>query len=154
MNGLNVLIFGAGGAASAAVSIFEPTESKVHIANRTHPRAKALANKFGHEAISIKEASDNIGRYDVIFDATGQGIKHGESPIPIEYLIPGQIIFDMAYVANQNSTPLLDEARKKNTITISGLEMLWWQGIAQAELFTGRLIPQEIRNLMAKALQL
>ncbi len=143
LKGQKVAVFGAGGAARAAVYGVSQDGADVTIFNRTSSRATELASEFGCQAQSLADLKDLSG-FDIILHATNQGMHPGESlVIPPDSIRDGQVLFDFVYSRNIPETDLIKEARRRGAIVIQGREMLLYQGVAQFELFTGREAPVE-----------
>lgn len=148
LEGKRVAVIGAGGLAKAACYAFSKAHCRIKINNRTMKRAAVLAETFNAKVIPMDKLAE-LKQADLIFNATPVGMvpDHGRSPVPEKYIRPGQLIFDSVY--HPAETKLLYDAKQKGAETISGLELLLGQGIAQFELFTGKKAPEEV---MRKAL--
>ncbi len=138
--GLKILIVGAGGAARAA--IYALKENRIYIINRTKERGIKLAKEFGCEFVDF----ENIRNYkfDLIINATPVGMKGfpDKIPIPDELLKNKPVIFDMVY--NPVETKLLRIAKQRGCITVSGVDMLVFQGAKSFEIWTGLKPPVDI----------
>jgi shikimate dehydrogenase len=77
------------------------------------------------------------------------GDAEGESPVPAEALHYGLTVFDAVY--NPMDTPLLRDARTAGARTVSGLDMLVYQGAESFRLWTERDAPIEIMMRAAEA---
>jgi shikimate dehydrogenase len=74
-----------------------------------------------------------------------------ESPFPKEALKEGMTVMDIVYQPLR--TKLLQEAEERGCRTITGLEMLARQGVAQIEIWTGRRPDvREVREDLLRAL--
>lgn len=121
LSGISMLLMGAGGAAQGVVrSLLDAGVARLVIANRTIPRAQALAERFpgvhacGYEALSGE-------RFDVAVNATSAGLA-GESPrLPRGVLRPGMLAYDMVY---GRDTSFLTAARAAGARACDGLGML------------------------------
>ncbi len=134
-------VIGAGGAARAAVYALLTLGLKVTVFNRDSRKAKNLAEEFSIEFDSLENIS-RVSDFDVVINATKVGMDPKDKPIIAQKLIrPGQIIFDVVYSKENPETNLIKQAKKQKAITISGIEMLKFQGITQFELFTSRKAP-------------
>lgn len=144
LNGKTAAVVGAGGAARAATYALTLEEAKVTIFNRDIEKGKALAEDFNCKYDSL----DNIKRiseFDIIIHATKIGLLSTDSPLISEDLIkPNQIVFDVVYSRDDHKTELIKQANNKNAKTISGIEMLLHQGVAQFELFTGQKVSIDV----------
>ena len=137
--GFKVLILGAGGAARAAVYALKDNE--IYIANRTKERGLKLAREFGCEFIEFKEIKSE---FDLIVNATPVGMEGfaDEYPISADVLKNKPIVFDMVY--NPPETKLLKIAKKMGCKTVSGVEMLVFQGAKSFEIWTGLKAPVDV----------
>lgn len=148
ISGRDYVILGAGGAARAIGFGLKREGADITIINRTHKKGEALANALGAKCLpwnKIKEAA----AYGLI-NATPIGMwpKSQETPVPKKYLRNFEVVMDAVY--HPLETPLLHEARGLGLITIDGLSMLVYQGVAQFKLWTGREAPKEEMLKIAK----
>lgn len=142
-------IIGAGGAARAAIFALVSQGVKVTIFNRDIKKAKKLAKEFNCQFNSLDNLAE-ISKFDIVIHATKVGLNPSDLPLIDKKLIrKNQIIFDLVYSKDYPQTKLIKQAKEKKSKTISGVEMLLYQGIAQFELFTKRSAPI---NEMRKAL--
>ena len=86
---------------------------------------------------------------DILVNATSVGMSPNtsQSPLPSEILKPGLVVFDVVY--NPLKTKLLAEAENTGAVTISGMNMLVWQGALAFELWTGVKAPLGIMKASA-----
>ncbi|MDR5682445.1 MAG: shikimate dehydrogenase [Armatimonadota bacterium] len=152
--GLRAAVVGAGGAARAAcVALASGGAAEIAVLSRDVERAEflcgqmsALSGKTQFEAFPLEPTSLRVvlRGVDLLINATPVGMHPDvdRSPIPsTEMLRAGLAVFDMVY--NPAQTKLLWMAREAGGRTISGLEMLVWQGAASFELWTGKPAPLE-----------
>ena len=143
-NDKKVLIFGAGGAARAAIfAALVGGAINVAVSNRTPERAEALAADFEIEVLPIEQLKD-LGKhgFDVLINCTPIGSKLAlteQFPFDINQLIGFDTVFDMV---TKDTTPLLEAAKNQGLKTVSGLRMLLFQALEQFRLFTGENPPQ------------
>jgi shikimate dehydrogenase len=148
-----VQIFGAGGAARAAVLGAKAAGyTDFAFYNRTEALAKEMARfagvpeQFGASLASLGSQSATVlnapAQGAIIINATSMGML-GQPPLPIDLsdCPPGTIVFDMVYAPLE--TPLLAAARLRGLRTIEGLQMLVAQAAAAFELFFGEPAPRE-----------
>ena len=139
LNERKVAIIGAGGTARASAYALIIEGAIVTIFNRDVEKAKKLSKDFNCEYDSLDHI-DKVSNFDIIINATSVGMNSKDLPIiPSNLVRASQIIFDVIYP----STLLIEQAKKQGAVTISGLEMLLYQGVAQFELFTGKKAPIE-----------
>ena len=141
LQGANILVLGAGGAARAAVFALRAAGARVSILNRSPQRAQVLADQSGSAVLTRTQAADT--RFDAILNATPHGM-HGqtiEAPLTANEMNT-QVFFDLVY--NPLETPLLRQARARGITVIPGLEMFLAQGAAQFTLWTGQPAPLDV----------
>jgi 3-dehydroquinate dehydratase/shikimate dehydrogenase len=138
--GSHALLVGAGGAARAAVFALADAGAQVSILARRAERARALAREAGAAAVTRGELRRRS--FDLIVNATPLGMAPDRrSPLRSNEL-NAPVVFDMVY--RPLRTPLLRLAAERGLRTISGVEMLVAQGVAQWELWTGRAAPARL----------
>ena len=121
------------------------------IASRTLARAERLAAVF--EAKAIDWEARHRGAYDVIVNCTPIGMHPNvdESPVQKTSLKPNMLVFDTVY--NPESTLLIKDARSRNCMTITGVEMFVRQAQLQFFLFTRREAPADLmREVLKRAI--
>ena len=130
----HAVVFGAGGAARAAVYALQDIGMEVTVLNRSLDRAQGIARSFGCE-YGAPDAYDPE-RTDVIVNATPVGMEgRGGSVLATERLRAHQTVFDLVYTPPE--TLLLKNARAAGCRCIRGTEMFVYQAQAQMRLFTG-----------------
>ena len=144
----NAVIFGAGGAAKAALFVLlQRGLNNLTIVNRTKSNALKMISKFDNvnydqtiitlnEKSQIKSACLSA---DLIINTTILGMKGSGyediSPIDSTFIDSNSVIFDMVY--NPTKTQLIKIALERNANIIEGLNMLVYQAIKSIELWTG-----------------
>jgi shikimate dehydrogenase len=146
------LVLGAGGASRAVVfGLIERGVRRVHVANRTIDRARALADQFGAQVhpVSWDEIADLLPRAKLLVNTTSLGM-HGQGALELDIgrLPPQAVVADLVYVPLQ--TPLLAAARAHGLQTADGLGMLLHQAVRGFELWFGRRpqVTPELRALV------
>lgn len=146
------LVLGAGGSSRAVVfGLIERGVRRVHLANRTIDRARAMADQFGAQVhpVSWDEAADLLPRANLLVNATSLGM-HGQGALELDIgrLPPQAVVADLVYVPLQ--TPLLAAARARGLQTADGLGMLLHQAVRGFELWFGRRpeVTPELRALV------
>jgi shikimate dehydrogenase len=146
------LVLGAGGAARAVVfGLIERGIKRVHLANRTVGRARALADQFGAavDPVSWDAISDLLPRAGLLVNTTSLGM-HGQPPLEVDVglLPPHAVVADLVYVPLQ--TPLLSAARARGLKSADGLGMLLHQAVRGFELWFGQRpeVTSELRDLV------
>ena len=148
----DALVLGAGGAARAVVfGLLERGVKRVHLANRTLERARALSGQFGARVLPV--AWDAIGgllpRAGLLVNTTSLGM-HGQPALELDVgLLPSHaVVADLVYVPLQ--TPLLAATRARGLKTADGLGMLLHQAVRGFELWFGQRpeVTSELRSLV------
>lgn len=149
--------FGAGGAGRAICAVLAYNGAKkIYISDYNEQAAESLCRELSEKLSPIFEnvpygCYSPIQNCDVVINASGVGMGHsiGQSPMPGELVLPGQLYFDACY--NPEKTCFLLNAERHGARILNGLGMLLWQGIAQIELWTGRQIdPENMRQELLK----
>jgi shikimate dehydrogenase len=150
--GGDAMVLGAGGAARAVVfGLIERGVKRVHLANRTLQRARALSDEFGPQVNPI--AWDDIGgllpHAELLVNTTSLGMQ-GQPALDIDVgRLPSQaLVADLVYVPLE--TPLLTMARGRGLKTADGLGMLLHQAVRGFELWFGQRpqVTPELRALV------
>jgi shikimate dehydrogenase len=148
----DALVLGAGGASRAVLfGLIERGIKRIHLANRTVERARALADQFGPSVLPV--AWDGIGkllpRAGLLVNTTSLGMK-GQPALELDAnLLPSPaVVADLVYVPLQ--TPLLAAAQGRGLRTADGLGMLLHQAVRGFELWFGQrpLVTSELRALV------
>jgi shikimate dehydrogenase len=144
LDGLDVVIAGAGGAAHAVVfACLTAGARRVTIGNRTILSAAALADRFSAagagsvDAVALAGAAfrDALQSADLAVNATTVGMLDPGMTIDVERLAAGATVFDLVYVPSE--TPLLRAARARGLRAANGSEMLVQQAAIAFERWTG-----------------
>jgi len=132
LNGINVLILGAGGAAQGVIEpLMGAGVASITVFNRTHEKAEALVKQFSGLAAGAKVnltavplAELKNGSYDLIINATATGLSN-ESPIAKDVLKaiihPDTLAYDMVY---GKETCFMQDAKALGIQAVDGLGML------------------------------
>jgi shikimate dehydrogenase len=146
------LVLGAGGSSRAVVfGLVERGIKRVHLANRTPERARALAEQFGENVhpIAWETIADALPRTGLLVNTTSLGM-HGQPALEIDVgLLPSHaIVADLVYVPLE--TPLLAAARTRGLNAADGLGMLLHQAVRGFELWFGKRpeVTPELRALV------
>jgi shikimate dehydrogenase len=134
------LVLGAGGSSRAVVfGLVERGIKRVHLANRTIDRARALADQFGANVhpVAWDVIEYLLPRAGLLVNTTSLGM-HGQPALELDAgLLPSHaIVADLVYVPLE--TPLLAAARARGLRTADGLGMLLHQAVRGFELWFGR----------------
>ena len=148
----DALVLGAGGSSRAVVfGLIERGIKRVHLANRTLERARALADRFGASVhpVAWEAIGDLLPRAGLLVNTTSLGM-HGQPALEIDVgLLPSHaVVADLVYVPLE--TPLLAAARSRGLKTADGLGMLLHQAVRGFELWFGQRpqVTSELRDLV------
>lgn len=155
INGRNVLLIGAGGAARGILhAICQEAPESLVIANRTESKARSLAAQYkGDTKISTSTILQLLKPFDLIVNATGASLQGSALDIPDIVISSHTHCYDLAYAPNETSFNRW--ARTRGAIrTSDGLGMLVEQAAVAFNLWQGetpetRPVIDEIRQLMA-----
>jgi shikimate dehydrogenase len=148
----DALVLGAGGSSRAVVfGLLERGIKRVHLANRTIERARALAGQFGAGVVPVawEEIDGLLPRAGLVVNTTSLGM-HGQPPLELDIgVLPSHaVVADLVYVPLE--TPLLEAARARGLKTADGLGMLLHQAVRGFELWFGQRpeVTSELRALV------
>ncbi len=149
--GKNIVVLGAGGASRAITYLLAEKNATLTILNRqleldwAEVIAEIIKEDFGR-LVRVLELCDKylaeaLEKADVLVNATSVGMSPAddESPVPAALLKQNLVVFDVVY--NPIVTRLLREAEAAGAQTISGIDMLAWQGALAFEQWTGHTAP-------------
>ena len=163
VEGENILILGAGGAARAAAFLCASQKpAKLLIANRTADKAEKImedirssdfsdgsgkqgAEEMVFKAVALTDLAKEMGSERFLaIQCTSVGLSPNDTDCVIDPdSVQGKEIFDKVYggvdlIYKPAETVFLKEIRKRGGKTMNGLAMLLYQGVIAYELFTGR----------------
>ncbi len=147
LNGKNIMILGAGGAARALAHSFIEEANNLVIVNRSSNRGKRLASELTgayHKKVLYKKFKNKIFEnilpsIDILINATTIGMLPNIhlSPIPKIFLHEDLTVFDIIY--NPLETLLMKEASEIGCRVLGGLDMLIFQGVLSFEWWTNKI---------------
>ena len=144
LEGLEVVVAGAGGAAHAVVyACLTGGARRVTIGNRTARAAAQLAERYSSAgvgpaaAVALDDSAFGaaLGSADLAVNATTVGMIDPGTTIAIDLLPAGATVFDLVYVPAE--TALLRAARVRGLRAANGSEMLIAQAAIAFERWTG-----------------
>jgi len=151
LEGLQVLLVGAGGAAAGVLgSLIAAKPARITLVNRTPDKAQALVDSHTDLAreLSVELAAatlvDAPAAQDIVVNATSTSLAGAASPVDARVLKPGALALDMMY--GPRAQGFLDWAAAQGAEPRDGLGMLveqaaeafhLWRGVrpATAEVF-------------------
>lgn len=126
------LVLGAGGSAKAVAFFANSRKAHLYIFDPIFLKAKLLAEKYhGHVIKSFNKTE----AFDIIINCTPVGTypKSNKMAIRENWLMPGQVVFDLVY--NPKMTYLLKKAKNKKSKIIAGQNMFIHQAVEQVKLW-------------------
>ena len=149
IQGKDVAVLGAGGAARAVAHAVSSAGGRVTLFNRTPARGEALASDLG---VGFRPLGEFHGRgHQILINTTPVGMTpHAEAtPVPADRLAPELTVMDIVY--NPLKTRLLRQAEAAGCAVIDGLGMFVYQGAMQFECWTGIEAPVAMMRLVVEA---
>jgi shikimate dehydrogenase len=148
----DALVLGAGGSSRAVLfGLLDRGIKRVHLANRTPERARALADQFGEAVrpVAWDAIAEVLPRAGLLVNTTSLGMR-GQPALALDIgLLPSHaIVADLVYVPLE--TALLQAARARGLKTADGLGMLLHQAVRGFELWFGQRpeVTLELRALV------
>jgi shikimate dehydrogenase len=134
LDGHDVLLIGAGGAARAVAFALRGRGANVRVANRTADSAAALGEPIPFTRQAMEQAASTAA---LVVNATSLGMGRDDVPaeLPLDALDHGAVAYDLVYRAEP--TPWLRAAAERGARTVDGLGMLLHQGAAAFTQWTG-----------------
>ncbi len=143
LQGKNVIVLGAGGAAKAIIYYLCTYGAHVTILNRDQNKAKNLAQAFhclGYGIESMKTCAEK--GYDCIINCTPLSM-----PCDPEYILPNAVCMDIT--TKPMMTEFLQCAQEKGCTCVYGYEMFVEQALGQFSLwFSNKIDVQKAKEIM------
>jgi shikimate dehydrogenase len=157
----NAVVLGAGGGARAVVAVLIGAGFQhVAVFNRHLHRAEAMVAHFSRSARHMElrarpwhdaTIEAELGRAELLVNATGIGIEQGASPIPDELIPEQRFVLDL--VLHHASTPLMDAARAQGGTVANGQGAFLAACSQTVRLLTGSTpAPEPLRAALAAEL--
>lgn len=164
VSGKTFFCFGSGGAGRAICSALAyHGAGRILITDLVEESARSLTADINKNFAPVAEfvAYGDFSRVkeaNAVINASGVGMGKtaDRTPLPPEYIRPGQFYFDACY--NPARTRFLENAEKAGCPVLNGLTMSLYQGTAQVELWSGKKAPveamgQELEKILAEKKQ-
>ena len=149
LKGKRALILGNGGVAYTAVTALQQEGVEVTVVGRDSKRVARFAQIANCHSTTFKDLPLEA---DLCINTTpvGQYPNTEQSPLPEEH-VNFDLVYDLIY--RPEHTRLLEIARRKHAVTISGLEMFAQQAALQFQAWTGqkadsKLVEGILRDLL------
>lgn len=147
------VVLGAGGAsASIIAALMERGASEIILVNRSHDKARAMAERFPDAAISVSSfdaINVALENADVLVNTTSLGmVGQPDLDIDLQALPTSALVTDIVYVPLETS--LLKMARFRGNRTVDGLGMLLHQARPGFERWFGKApeVTDEFRRII------
>jgi len=123
------LVIGAGGVSSSVIFSLEKSKVKdISIVNRTHEKSLFLKKKFNFlNVLEWKSLKDEIGKFDIIINATSLGLKDGKD-FEFEFKGVKENLIYIDTIYNPLETKTFKFLKENKIKTFNGLEMFIYQG--------------------------
>jgi shikimate dehydrogenase len=144
--GMRALVLGAGGAARAVVwALLDAGAAEVAVWNRTHARARELADALGARAVERAEPAE------LVVNTTSVGLHDGDdlSGLPLEAAGAPRVACDLVYRA-AGPTPFEQWGAQRGARVVGGLEVLVRQGALSFRRWTGQDPPLDVMRMAAR----
>lgn len=164
VSGRTFFCFGSGGAGRAICSALAYHRAgRILLTDVVEESARSLVTDINKNFAPVAEIVpygdfSQVKEADAVLNASGVGMGKsvGQTPLPPEYIQPGQFYFDACY--NPARTRFLENAEKAGCPVLNGLTMSLYQGTAQVELWSGQEAPveamrQELEKILAEKKQ-
>lgn len=152
-----ILLIGAGGAARGIYYALDRAGFDcIDIANRTKASAEEIAKlatlSSNTKVVSLKEAEEGIGNYDLIIQTTSVGMKPNvdTSILSFSQVKENAIASDIVYQPLQ--TKFLKEAEKNGAAIHYGHTMLLYQAQYAFEIWTNQKVPMDDLDLQLQTI--
>jgi len=145
------LIIGAGGVSSSVIlSLQKSGVKKISIINRTKEKCLFLKKKFRFlDVLSWENVSAEIGKYDIVINATSLGLKNGqEFEFNFVNFNHDMIFIDTIY--NPLETKTYKYLKERDVKVFNGLDMFIYQG--QKSFYLWNKINPEIDEKLIRLL--
>ena len=161
VRGKDALVLGAGGSGRAAVWALAGEGAAVSVWNRTTGRAEEIVRDLSVAGtatraegllapVSTEQARAN--GYEVIVNCTAVGMGEEdpfeELPLDPERLDAAIVLVDLVYGGSE--TRLVEEARRRGSAVVEGLEILVRQGAESLRIWTGLEPPLDVMRKAAR----
>ncbi len=155
-----IAILGAGGAARAIITVLcllpeRPESIKLYDidTNKAEVLVNDLKERVDASIVETVFSIDdlNIEIADLLINATPIGMKEGDPSLIEEELIhPKLMVYDLIYT---KETPLVKLAKKNGAKAVSGLGMLFYQGVLAFQHWTNLQLEDDVKMKMQEALE-
>lgn len=146
-----VLLIGAGGAASSVIEPLQQAGARVVIANRSADKVAALQQDFPEiQALAFADLAKPPAPHNaanrIVINGTSASLGGAELPIHSAWLAESSLVYDMMY--GKASTPFLQQAERAGAAQVAdGLGMLIEQAALAFALWHDGQLPKTAQTL-------
>ncbi len=134
--GLDVTVLGAGGAASAVLTVLRRWGCRGRIIARNTERAHAIVERFSDVASVAQSSTSGRIEGDVVVNATPIGLADDSFPVSLDRIREGTVVVDLVY--KRGETAWVRAARERGFTAVDGITMLVEQAAAAFSYWFGR----------------
>ena len=140
--GMEVIVLGAGGSAKSILySLKLMGVKKILLLNRSIENARVLKDDC-IMVYSLDDAKKIIKNDSIIINATSVGMNSNQSPLEHNLIQKNQVLIDIIYTPLE--TNFLKCGQKMGAMTINGLDMFIYQGLASLDLWFGSSVSTQV----------
>lgn len=148
MQGVKVVILGAGGVSRAIAWGLRQRHAEVVIASRNMERSQLLASEIGCRAVEWEHRHETKANLLINGTPVGMHPDVDHSPYDRSALNELMVVFDTVY--NPENTLLIKYAKERQCRIITGIDMFVRQAAYQYKLFTGSEAPSALMRQTIK----
>ncbi len=140
--GREVIVLGAGGSAKSILyALTHMGVQKILLLNRSIKKAQVLQDEC-ILAYCLDDAENIIKTDSIIINTTSVGMQSSHSPIDFGLIHKNQILIDIIYTPL--NTSILKFGQKIGALTVNGLDMFIYQGLASLDLWFGSSVSTQV----------
>lgn len=145
LQGKNIVLLGAGGAAKAiSFALANAGVNQIVIINRTQEKASDLQKRLldFNPSLNVSVNPTSHSAHDILINSTSVGMNGEDIPAAAELVLSSQLVIDIIY--NPPLTALLKTAKNAGIAIYNGIDMLLYQGVEAFEIWTGKQAPVQV----------
>jgi len=149
--GRKALVMGCGGVGMAFVYGLVERGAQVFVTDGMAKKSAAMAGRF--DCVDLEWNARHTVTPDILVNCTPVGMHPNvdDSPYEKHHLRPSMVVFDAVY--NPENTLLIKDARSRNCLVVTGVEMFVHQACMQFKHFTGQEGPADLmRDLVRRSI--
>lgn len=154
LQGANILLLGAGGAAKGVVQpLLEAGVNTLHIFNRTLSKAQEIASNSESARVVAVTLESLAATYDVVINSTSASLQGTLPDVPAQVFQNCTVAYDMVY--GSKPTVFMEYAKDHGAVhQVDGLGMLVQQAAAAFSIWTGvKPLTQDVEQYLRELKQ-